>query len=121
MKPVFAALLLFAMGACTTVERQSRAQLVGHWRYADQQQSCDYSFQPDGSFTGQVKFRTKVVSKFNGRWRLLESALFYTYLSDSLGRIPAGTTDRDQILEIRPQSFLIQAANGEQRRYQRVR
>jgi hypothetical protein len=121
MKPVFAALLLFALGACASVERLSRAQLVGHWRYADQQQSCDYSFHPNGSFTGHVKFRTKVVSQFNGRWSLRKNALFYTYLSDSLARIPPGTTDRDQILEIKEQSFLIQAANGEQRRYHRVR
>ena len=121
MKPVFAALLLLSLGACASVERQRRTQLVGHWRYADEQQSCDYSFQPDGSFTGQVKFLRKVVSRFNGRWELRESALLYTYLSDSLGRIPPGTTDRDQILDIKEQSFLIQAANGEQRRYHRVR
>jgi len=121
MKPVFAALLLLFLGACAGVERRSRAQLVGHWRYADRQQSCDYAFERNGSFTGEVKFRTKVVSRFNGRWSLRGSALLYTYLSDAFGRIPPGTTDRDQILEIKERSFLIQAANGEQRRYHRVR
>ncbi len=120
MKTVLAALLLLSLGACASVEQRNRAQLVGHWEYADEQQSCDYSFRPDGSFTGQVKFQTKVVSKFNGRWSLRKNALLYTYLSDALGRIPPGTTDRDQILEIREQSFLIQAANGAQRRYHRV-
>jgi hypothetical protein len=121
MKPVFAALLLLSLGGCASVEHGSRARLVGHWRYADRQQSCDYAFERNGSFTGEVQFQKRIVSRFNGRWSLRGDALLYTYLSDAFGRIPPGTTDRDQILEIKERSFLIRAANGEQRRYQRLR
>lgn len=121
MKSVLAALFLLSFAACAAVERQSRAELVGHWRYADSTQSCDYSFKPDGSFTGQVRQRARIVSNFTGRWTVRGNALHYTYVSDVFGRIPPGATDRDQLLEIKRDSFLIQAANGEQRRYRRVR
>jgi hypothetical protein len=93
---------------------------VGDWRYADQIQSCQYSFKSDGSFTGSVKQRKKLVSKFTGRWSITDQTLHYRYLSDVLGSIPAGATDQDQLLEVKRDHFLIQAANGERRRYVRI-
>jgi hypothetical protein len=48
------------------------------------------------------------------------NALLYTYLSDALGRIPAGATDRDKLLGIQKDFFLIEAADGSRRRYLRV-
>jgi hypothetical protein len=95
-------------------------QLVGNWRYADQVQSCHYSFKSDGSFTGEVRHRAKLVSKFRGRWSVDGQALLYKYLSDSLGSIPPGATDRDRLLAIKRDFFEIQAANGERRRYVRM-
>jgi hypothetical protein len=93
---------------------------VGNWRYTDQVQSCQYSFKNDSSFTGEVKLRKKLISKFKGRWSVRGETLLYSYESDALGRIPPGATDRDQVLEITKDSFVIQAANGERRRYVRM-
>ena len=121
MKPVLVALLLVSLFGCASVEQRSRAELVGHWRYADSAQSCDYSFKADGSFTGQVRQRAKVVSNFTGRWSIRGNSLLYNYVSDVFGRIPPGATDQDEVLEIRADSFLIKAANGAHRRYRRVR
>ena len=120
MKPVLAALFLLSLAGCVGAGRQSRADLVGHWRYADSTQSCDYSFKADGSFTGLVRQQAKIVSSFTGRWTVRGDTLLYTYVSDTFGRIPTGATDRDQLLEIRRDSFLIQAANGDKRRYKRI-
>jgi hypothetical protein len=120
MKAVLAFVSLLSLAACATVNSTNRTrQLVGDWRYADQVQSCHYSFKNDGSFTGEVKLRRKLISKFGGRWSVRGQTLLYRYVSDALGRIPAGATDRDQLLEIKKDSFLIQAANGERRRYVR--
>lgn len=121
MKPVLAALLLLSFAACASLEQPGRPDLVGHWRYQDELQSCDYAFEADGSFTGQVAQRKKIVSRFSGRWVLQGNLLLYTYVSDVFGRIPPGAKDQDQLLEIKADSFLIQAANGDRRRYRRVR
>jgi hypothetical protein len=121
MKVFLAFISLLSLAACATLESPRRSQqLVGNWRYADRVQSCRYSFESDGSFTGEVKLRAKLISKFKGRWSVQGQTLLYSYVSDALGRIPAGATDRDQLLEIGKDSFVIQAANGDRRRYVRV-
>ena len=122
MRAIFAFLSILLVTACASVESQSRVrELVGDWRYADKIQSCRYSFRRDGSFTGEVRLQKRLVSKFTGRWSIKGQSLHYTYLSDALGRIPAGATDRDELLEVKTDSFIIQAANGARRRYLRVR
>ncbi len=121
IKAVPALILVTMLSGCATVDRQSRAPFVGDWIYADNIQSCRYSFSADGSFHGEVKYNAATISRFTGRWAVKESALVYTYLGDAFGRIPAGSTDRDQILDVSRDSFLIRAANGERRRYRRIR
>jgi hypothetical protein len=122
MRAILAFLSILLITACTSVESQSRVrELVGDWRYADEVQSCRYSFSRDGSFTGEVRLQKRLVSKFTGRWSIKGQSLHYTYLSDSLGSIPAGATDRDELLEVKRDSFIIQAANGARRRYVRMR
>ena len=121
MKAIFALFSLLAFASCATIDRPNTSQLVGDWRYSDASQSCHYSFKPDGSFSGEVTRRSKLVLKFTGQWKIEGNALNYVYLSETFGRIPRGTADRDQLLEVKRDSFLIQAANGEQRRYHRIR
>jgi hypothetical protein len=112
--------MLFLMASCAGV-RPSSPSLVGEWRYADRIQACRYVFNPDGSFEGDVIYRTKLISKFKGRWSVTEDALVYRYVSDALHKIPAGATDRDKLLSIRSEFFLIEAADGSKRKYLRVR
>jgi len=120
MKAIFALFLLMALSSCATVERRKSSQLVGDWRYSDAAQSCHYSFRSDGTFSGEVTQQRRLVLKFTGRWKIEGSALHYVYLSEAFGRIPAGTIDRDRLLEVNADSFLIEAANGDHRRYLRV-
>jgi hypothetical protein len=121
MKPVPALIFAFLLAGCSTLKQESRTPFVGNWLYVDDVQSCRYSFNADGSFSGEVTHHKAPISRFTGRWRVEEKALIYTYLSDAFGRIPAGATDRDQVLQVSGDSFVIQAANGERRRYRRVR
>jgi hypothetical protein len=122
MKAILAFLSILLITACASIESQSRVrELVGDWRYADKIQCCRYSFSLDGSFTGEVRLQERLVSKFTGLWSIKERSLHYTYLSDALGRIPPGATDRDELLEVKKDSFIIQAANGDRRRYMRLR
>jgi hypothetical protein len=113
---------LLLSAACTNLELANPTRnLVGDWRYADQVQSCQYSFKSDGSFTGSVKQGKRLVSKFTGRWSVTGQTLHYRYLSDALGSIPPGAIDQDLLLEVKRDFFDIQAANGERRRYVRAR
>ncbi len=121
MKAVLALVSLFLFASCANIETGKHAALVGNWLYADAVQSCRYSFESDGTFRGEVRLNNRPVSRFKGTWAVKGDALLYRYISDVFGRIPAGATDRDSVLEIGKDSFLIQAANGDHRRYRRVR
>jgi hypothetical protein len=114
-------LISFVVASCSSLPSDKHASLVGEWRYADNAQSCRYDFKRDGTFTGEVHLQTKLVSKFRGTWTVQDKFLLYRYLADELGRIPAGTTDRDKLLNIGNQAFLIEAADGSRRRYIRIR
>ena len=117
------ALLLIAclLGACASLPREGRESLVGEWQYADKSQSCRYHFKRDGHFTGEVRLRGKLASKFTGTRDVQADLFLYRYISDQLGRIPAGATDRDKLLSVARDSFLIEAADGSRRRYSRMR
>lgn len=117
------ALVLIAcvLASCASLPSDGRDSLLGEWRYADNIQSCRYHFKRDGSFTGEVRHRGKLLSKFTGDWVVQGDRLLYTYISDELGRIPAGATDRDTLLNVQRDSFLIEAADGSRRRYSRLR
>jgi len=78
-------------------------------------------FNRDGSFKGEVVYHAKLISKFTGRWSVDGDALLYTYISDELDRIPAGATDRDKLLSVHREFFIIEAADGSKRKYLRVR
>jgi hypothetical protein len=107
--------------SCASFSSGPRNRLVGEWKYADKIQSCRYAFKPDGSFTGEVSYRGELVSKFRGRWAVKADILLYNYTSDALGRIPAGAIDRDKLLSVERDAFLIEAADGSRRRYLRIR
>lgn len=106
---------------CASHPSRGRNSLVGEWQYADNLQSCRYHFKSEGRFTGEVRLRGKLASKFTGTWDVQGNVLLYNYMSDELGRIPAGATDRDKLLSVERDSFLIEAADGSRRRYSRIR
>jgi len=120
MKAVFA-LTLCLMASCADLPSRYPSSLVGEWRYADKIQGCHYVFNPDGTFRGDVVFHARLISKFTGRWSVRGDTLFYSYVSDALDRIPAGATDRDKLLSVQSEFFIIEAADGSKRKYLRIR
>lgn len=114
-------LISWLLASCASTGPKGANAVVGEWRYADSIQSCRYHFMKDGTFVGEVRLNRKLVSDFSGTWAVEGDRLLYTYRSDKLGRIPVGATDRDRLLSIQEDSFLIEAADGNRRRYSRIR
>jgi hypothetical protein len=115
------ALAVFCLTSCAGLLSKSQNNLVGEWQYQGKNQSCRYVFKSDGTFKGQVIYHAKLISKFTGRWSVAGDSLNYTYIRDALGRIPAGAIDRDRLLSVRTEFFVIEAADGNQRKYLRIR
>jgi hypothetical protein len=120
MKTVLA-LTLCSLASCASWQSNSPSSLVGEWRYADEIKACHYIFNANGTFAGDVVYHGKTISKFTGRWSVEGDTLLYTYVSDALDKIPAGATDRDRLLDVHRDFFVIQAADGSKRKYLRIR
>jgi hypothetical protein len=114
-------LLTLLLVSCATRPHDAGMILAGEWLYKDPGQSCRYVFEKDGTFTGEVTQAGESLSRFRGRWTVEGDALLYEYTGDALGRIPPGTRDRDKLLSTSRQQFVIEASDGSQRTYQRVR
>ncbi len=114
------ALALFAFASCATSGRIEGNKFAGKWRSSLGPQTAEYLFQSDGTFTGQVRSDGKLVADFAGRWSIQNKTLLYKYTGDRLGQIAPGTLDRDRLLAIEKDHYLIQAADGSRRKYVRV-
>ncbi len=114
------ALMLFLLVSCAAVDRDPAMTLAGEWLYKDPAQSCRYLFKNDGTFSGEVTQRGESLSRFRGKWAVQGDALLYEYTGDALGRIPPGTRDRDKLLEVRKDEFIIEASDGSRRSYRRI-
>ena len=111
----------FLLASCATVSRDPSLALAGEWLYEDPAQSCRYVFRKDGTFSGEVKQGGRAVSRFTGKWSVSGDALLYEYTADALGTIAPGTRDRDTLLKAERDEFVIEARNGSQRTYRRIR
>jgi hypothetical protein len=118
---IVTALTVCLLASCAGLQPASSSSLVGEWRYADKIQACHYVFDQDGTFHGDVVYHGKTISKFTGRWSVRRDTLLYTYTSDALKRIPAGAIDRDRLVRVEKDFFIIEAADGSRRKYLRVR
>ncbi len=107
------------MVSCGTVTRLPARELVGQWRCRLGPQTCQYVFRENGTFSGYVTEGGALLSNFSGRWRRNGDAIHYEYTNDTVGKIPPGTTDRDTLVEIARNYFVIEAADGSRRRYVR--
>jgi hypothetical protein len=94
--------------------------LVGRWRYADKNYSCTYSLRDDGSFDGEVRKESKLMGRFAGRWWISGDTIHYKYTGSSLKGVPVGTIDKDKLVEIEREHFVIVAFDGSRRTYERI-
>lgn len=109
------------MASCSTGgAKTERQKLIGHWRATDERYVAEYTFLGNGTFSGLVASERSLLSRYTGKWLLRGGSIRYEYTSDKMGRIPAGTKDRDKLLRIGRDYFVIEAADGSVRKYVRV-
>lgn len=118
MKRLF---LIFLLVPLIASGGSSDKRLIGHWQYKDARSSADMTFWPDGKFTNVTSI-TGIVRSTNskGRWWVKGNVLQYEYVSDSAGRIAAGTRDQDELIEVAKDHFTIRTQHGAVRTYRRI-
>jgi hypothetical protein len=80
----------------------------------------EYVFLDNGAFRGSVTSEGAMVSQFTGKWSLRGDSILYEYTGDTMGTIPVGTKDRDTLIAVETDHYVIEAADGSRRKYVRV-
>ncbi len=113
----FIASLAFAIPACSeNYGRDSR--LVGSWRYVENPESTtEITFRKDGTFFSKVIKDGETYVEVDGKWLTRDKYLYYLYTEVSPPRVPSGTRDRDTILEIAKDYFVLITASHHTKKY----
>jgi len=114
------AFLTLCLAGCATTSPAPTERLIGRWESTNGVQTAQYAFRPDGTFRGFVAAGDAVVSQFTGKWAIRDNAIVYEYTADRFGVIAPGTKDRDRILSVAQDHFVIETADGTKRKYVRV-
>ncbi len=116
-----AAVLLAAISAAAPEFDQNK--FVGEWRYQDEarHQVASYLFRADGTFTAELRQDGKVVTTMNGRWHVEGATLVYIYSGSGVDQNAIGAREADRLLRFDDNSYTIQARDGNQRTYWRVK
>jgi hypothetical protein len=122
MKTVLSLLLLLLTVTCGAAEpkRSPLSPFLGHWRYADETLSCDYIFHEDGTYKGTFRKDGKVWA-FSGNWWFANGKISYVYSKSEHPQVPVGRMDIDEVMELKPDSYVIKTKDGSQRKYVRVK
>jgi hypothetical protein len=113
----------FLVASCASVGEKTESKLIGRWHSIDQRgHTAELSFLGNGTFSGSVSGDDgSLISRFTGKWLLRDGVILYQYASDKTGRIRVGTKDRDKLLRIGRDYFVIEAADGSVRKYVRAK
>jgi hypothetical protein len=117
-----AAMLLVGCATETAPPPTPRAgELIGHWRRLDPPKEllAEITFAPDGTFSARATTHERLFAKARGKWTLQNNTLYYEYTSSSTWRVRIGTKDRDRILDITKDYFVVQNIDGERHRWNR--
>lgn len=113
---------VFVLLTCAaSLASPTKDQLIGHWRCTHKQLTSEHTFRADGTFTGSVAEDGKVAWTYAGKWSVVGNILNYEYTESSLERIPVGTIDRDKLIEVTKDYYVIEARDGSRRKCSRVK
>lgn len=108
-----------ALGPCVAEPPAETSKLAGTWRYQDKEQVSTYVFHPEGTFNAELRTDEKV-RKFEGLWVIEKGMITYTYKKDSYGRANS-VVESDRLIRLDESSYTIEAGDGNQRTYWRVK
>jgi uncharacterized protein len=92
--------LLLATRDCNEMQPIEQKTVSGRWRSLDYPHVNHVNYKDDGTFSGFVESLGKVVSRFEGEWRLDDQRRTDIYTSHTSAKVPPGTSNSDEILAV---------------------
>ncbi len=95
-------------------------QLAGRWRTRQAAYGWDWLLRVDGTFTADISEHGVTISRPIGTWSIESDELVSVYSDDEFDLIGRGQRDRDRLLEVTEEYFILTTRQGIRRRYERV-
>ena len=103
-------------------ESHGHRSLIGHWKHVENpKNNSEIVFREDGTFSGSATKNGAVYRGYEGKLLIRGTSLYYLYTKVSSPYIKPGQRDRDTILEIGSDYFVLQLRDGRTRRYERIK
>ena len=95
-------------------------RLLGRWVCDVGEVTVEMTFLPNGLFKGRLIGHGGVSFAGEGKWSVEGNRLFYLYTKYSIPRNQESKPDVDILIEVGDGFFVVQAHDGQRRRYTRV-
>lgn len=98
------------------------SSLIGSWKHvnSEKEKTIQLNFYTNGKYDGHLKQKKTIAIDFSGTWKIKDSTLYYVYEKSSSNSASKGDTDKDIIIDITNDFFIIQTINGEIKKYNRI-
>jgi hypothetical protein len=107
----------FSIAATTDVATTEK--ILGHFRTGNFSNNCDIHFKVRGYYSGICSSKNKILWTYSGVWQIKGHYLNTLYTKSSLRSVPPGTKDKDKIIEIKDNYFIIENQSGRISKYVR--
>lgn len=99
----------------------SALSLIGRWKHVESPQTMsELVFREDGTFSGSTVKDGAAYTGYEGKWLIRGASLYYLYTKVSSPYIKPGQKDKDTILEIGRDYFVLKLHDGRTSRYERI-
>jgi hypothetical protein len=95
-------------------------QLVGSWRVRQGAYVCDWVLKSDGTFVADVAEHGITISHVIGGWVIEGTELVSTSTKDEFDLVRPGHQERDVLLVISADYFVLRTRQGIRRKYERI-
>jgi len=94
---------------------------VGHWLYKSADAIATLAIEADGTWSGTLTLPGQPEDRFEGRWTTDGEFIYWFYTKSSTPKIKPGAQDKDKIVEVGKDYFVLHTQHDHQPKYVRVK
>jgi hypothetical protein len=118
-------LAVLALGTCLQLaladgySRNSR--LVGRWIHDGPDSVATLALAADGTWSGTVTLRGQPEAQFEGKWLTDKDYIYWLYTKSSTPKVKPGARDKDKLMEIGDDYFVLHTRDNREPKYVRTK
>lgn len=96
-------------------------RFAGQWRHKGDTASSVLTIEKDGTWSATVAVNNGPVYEAAGKWLTDKNYIYWSYTKSTSPHAPAGTRDKDRVIDIKDDYFVTARRDGKQTKYERMK